>query len=105
MTETPALKVFRCFCGARVKITARRDKMYILHCTRCRTEYGYPDDHPFFTHENALTEVGDYVIFEAFNLPKEEKTKKCKACGATITQAQAVRTFEEQGRALCEGCA
>jgi RNase P subunit RPR2 len=66
MTEAPELKVVLGSCGARVKITQRRDKMIILHCVTCGTEYGYPEDHPFFTHENALTEVGDYVLFEAF---------------------------------------
>ena len=68
MTEAHELKVARCACGHRVKIEAHRDNMFILRCTngRCKDETAYPDDHPFFTHESALTEVGDYVIFEAF---------------------------------------
>lgn len=76
--------------------------MYILHCVKCGTEYGFPDDHPYFTHDEARTDVGEHVIFEAFK-PRAE-IKKCKACGAPITQIQALKTYNEQGRALCEGC-
>lgn len=60
------LKVFHCNCGAPCKITAHRDNLYILHCPRCGTEYAFLDSHPYFNHDEARTEIGDYVIFEAF---------------------------------------
>ncbi len=62
------LKVFRCICGARCKITAHKDGRYTVQCLdrTCAAEYFFQDEHPYFNHENARTEIGDYVIFEAF---------------------------------------
>lgn len=33
------------------------------------------------------------------------KTYSCRQCTSSISQEQAQKTFAEQGRALCEGCA
>lgn len=98
------LKVMRCIpgCNTPLKIAAHRDGMFIVECPKCGLEFGFDDKHPYFNHENAKTEIGDYVIFEAFKLP--EKTHSCKKCGAPITKEQASITFEEQGRALCGEC-
>lgn len=63
---TGELKVFRCICRAPCKITAHRNHMYILRCVKCGTEYAFYEDHSYFNHDEARTEVGDYVIFEPF---------------------------------------
>ncbi len=100
------LKAMRCICRGIVTITQHRDGMYITHCRRCGTEYGYCDDHPYFTHEYANRGIGEPVIIPGFKPPSESapNTHVCKICHAPITKEQALKTFEELGRALCEQC-
>lgn len=49
-----------------MRITERRGGMYITRCPRCGYEVAFLDTHPYFNHDEARTEIGDYVIFEAF---------------------------------------
>lgn len=63
--EITDLKVYRCVCKTPMRIAEHRDGMYILRC-RCGYETAFLEDHPYFNHPEARTEIGDYVIFEAF---------------------------------------
>ncbi|MDD5615235.1 MAG: hypothetical protein PHH85_03455 [Candidatus Methanoperedens sp.] len=65
-TAITDLKVYRCLCKTPMRIKAHRDGMFILRCNRCGYEVDFLEDHPYFNHEEARTEIGDYVIFEAF---------------------------------------
>lgn len=108
-----------------MRIVEYRDNMYIMRCAGGETETGFPDDHIYFHHPKAVTQIGEVVRLPSFKGDEEEqpaepkknepepcvnigniKVYNCKGqgCGSPVSQEQAVKSFELVGRALCKVC-
>lgn len=102
-----AKSMTRCICGGRLGEFEHIPERGIRRafCRSCGTEYGYPEDHPFFKNQ-IKKEIIHAPGFTPANKPIKDPPKlyRCKRCGAPIEKGQALRTFGIHGKALCADC-
>lgn len=128
-----------CSCGEPLKIKGQSGSTIFCECSKgsyCpdSAEYGYPDSHPYFNHDQALTAVGGWVrkpsaawltahaqgdknkeplppLQTSPPTPQEtpkpaytEKQYTCSDCHDEIDQPQAQKTLNFIQKSLCETC-